>query len=222
MTRSCNRHKWLAGIAGGMIIAAMLLVCQRAWAVSEADAKSRPAALAGSGVSGDGGMGRGEGAKAASREGTVVARGWASDDVRSRQSEPPPSLFSYYKYQGMAELIIAVADDAAGSFAWFYGKQPVTVAPFVFVTEQGDKKLSNFGITLADQMVAAVNNGTTVSWLGGDRKQQMRGSLQEIDGWLRVHISGENTAGEQRSYAANIEMSEAVYRALYAEFRVQP
>lgn len=131
----------------------------------------------------------------------------------------PPALFSARQYQGVADLLALVGDDAAKRFDLFYGKAPVNVSPFVFVTESGDKKLTNLGVTLADQMVAGINNRPFDLYLYGKTQQAMKGVLQEIDGWLRIHISGENARGVTRSYSARVEMSEAVYRALHAEFR---
>ncbi|MEW6429785.1 MAG: hypothetical protein AB1568_17330 [Thermodesulfobacteriota bacterium] len=129
-----------------------------------------------------------------------------------------PSLFRYGNYAGLAEMITVVCDEAAKVFDHFYGPSQVMVKPFVFVTETGEKRLTELGATLADQMMAMVNRNTVDGRLKGDGGQDLQGVLQEIDGYLRLHISGTNLQAERRSYTANIEMSEPLFRSLHATY----
>jgi len=127
----------------------------------------------------------------------------------------------YDSYSGLSELVTLICDDAIAHFDGFYAHSVVRVEPFVSLDEFQRGKVSQLGIALADQMVAMVNNETAagIRQLGGRQpdnpSQKLSGVLQEMDGYLRIHISGRNAYGERLSYVANIEMSEAIYRALH-------
>nr|MBF0221863.1 hypothetical protein [Desulfobulbaceae bacterium] len=133
----------------------------------------------------------------------------------------PIEIVSYQSYAGLSELVSMICDDAIDRFQGFYGPTVVTVRPFASADDTAKDKVSKLGVTLADQMIAMVNNDTLVM-ANSDRKssgesyeQNLSGVLQEIDGYLRVHISGRNVEGKRVSYVANIEMSEPIYRALH-------
>ncbi len=121
-------------------------------------------------------------------------------------------------YAGLTELVSMVCEEAVSRFQGFYEARPVYVQPFVAVKQYPRRNISLLGITLADQMTAMINiHGLAAQPpLEYDESAQwMQGVLQEIDGYLRLHISGMNALGERRSYVVHIEMSEPIYRALH-------
>lgn len=128
---------------------------------------------------------------------------------------PPAELITFQNYSSLPELITIVCDDAAKRFSHFYGPQVVWVKPFVYIGESGQKQMTMLGMTLSDQMIAMINNGSLDTSVKGKNPQNLKGVLQEIDGYLRIHISGINAKAVRRSYAVNIEMSESLYRALH-------
>jgi len=141
-----------------------------------------------------------------------------------RVEEPKPEVVSYQSYAGLSELVNKICDDAIDHFKGFYGPGLVVVEPLKTIGLFQDGKQSELGVTIADQMLAMVNNDTFVSsrdyvppkeGAASSGPQRLRGVLQEVDGYLRVHISGVNGQGERLSFVANVEMSEAIYRALH-------
>jgi hypothetical protein len=68
---------------------------------------------------------------------------------------------------------------------------------------------------LADQMIAMINNKRIDYSMQGQYDQELKGVLQEEDGYLRIPISGFNGVAQRISYTASVGMSEARYRALY-------
>ena len=89
--------------------------------------------------------------------------------------------------------------------------------PFVFLTESGEKRFTPMGAILADQMTAMVNNQQGSVVVSGPAEQELKGVLVELNGYLRIHMSGVNAFDQRRSYTAEVEMSEALYRSLYAD-----
>ncbi|WP_218915004.1 hypothetical protein [Desulfurivibrio alkaliphilus] len=122
-------------------------------------------------------------------------------------------------YGSLSELVVLIGEDAAGQFADFFAAGPVRVTPFKVIGEGLPRRTTLLGATLADQMTAVINSvpeAEAERELRPARDEQLlRGVLQELDGYLRIHISGRNNRGQWRSYVANVEMSEAVYRALH-------
>ena len=132
---------------------------------------------------------------------------------------PNPEVISYQSYAGLSELVTMICDDAINRFQGFYGATVVSVEPFINIGQFKENKMSKLGVTIADQMIAMINNDTIVHSKKAGRykiEQQLKGVLQEVDGYLRVHISGKNNNGERLSYVANVEMSEPIYRALHS------
>ena len=131
--------------------------------------------------------------------------------------ETTPSSSSFKNYSGLADLINMICDDALERFQAFYGSTVVKVEPFTTIGFYEKNKQSELGMTLADQMTAVINNDTLVNHGGalGLTTQKLNGVLQEVDGYLRIHISGVNAAGERTSYVVSVEMSEPIYRALH-------
>jgi hypothetical protein len=143
-------------------------------------------------------------------------------DLVARPSTDAPtanrvSSFEFRQYPSLHELITDVCQDAGRFFSDFYSQTPVTVQPFVFLTGSGGKRLSPMGATLADQMTAMVNNQQGTVVVSGPAKQELKGVLIELDGYLRIHMSGINALDQRRSYTAQVEMTEALYRSLYVD-----
>lgn len=136
-----------------------------------------------------------------------------------KEASPPPAPLApaMQNYSGLADLVTMICDDALGRFQSFYGPTHVRVDPFTTMGTFEKNKLSELGMTLADQMVAKINNDirSNPGLAVGATNQKLQGVLQEIDGYLRIHISGVNAAGEWASYVVNVEMSEPIYRALH-------
>lgn len=129
----------------------------------------------------------------------------------------PPKRITVESYATLPELVTLICDDAMESFWEFYGPSTVAVRPFRVIADYRVKKTTLLGITLADQMTAMVNNQRVPNYHAPQRyPQKMDGVIEELDGFLRIHISGRNIRGERRSYSVNIEMSEPIYRALHA------
>lgn len=131
--------------------------------------------------------------------------------------EPAATPSSFQNYSGLADLITMICDDALERFQGFYGSSIVKVEPFSTIGFYERNKQSELGMTLADQMTAIINNETLANQNNnsGLTTQKLNGVLQEVDGFLRIHISGVNAAGERTSYVVSVEMSEPIYRALH-------
>lgn len=131
-----------------------------------------------------------------------------------------PDRITVQNYANLPELITLVCDDAMESFWEFYGPTTVAVTPFRVIADYRVKKNTILGITLADQMTAMINSQAVPEHPVSVRHpQKLEGVIEELDGFLRIHINGRNVRGERRSYSVNVEMSEPIYRALhtYAE-----
>ncbi len=128
---------------------------------------------------------------------------------------PPPERISAHSYSNLAELITLICDDAMEDFWEFYGPTTVAVRPFKVIANYNVKKTTMLGITLADQMTAMINTQSVPEYAVDVKyAQRLEGVIEEIDGFLRVHMNGRNIRGERRSYAVTIEMSDPIYRAL--------
>jgi len=120
-------------------------------------------------------------------------------------------------YSSLSQLVTVICNDAVLRFDHFFTSATVTVSPFLAM-DGPTKRPSLLGIIMADQMVAMINNETSARFNGSTPsmgKQELSGLLQEIDGYLRIHISGRNEKGEQRSYVVAVEMSEPLFRVLH-------
>ncbi|MBA3014861.1 MAG: hypothetical protein KKD63_02870 [Proteobacteria bacterium] len=124
---------------------------------------------------------------------------------------------SFQNYSGLADVITMICENAMERFRGFYGPSVVMVVPFSSIGFSEKDKQSELGVILADQMVVMINNDTkdNLGSARGDIKQQLHGVLLEVDGYLRVHLSGINAAGQRTSYVVIVEMSEPIYRALH-------
>lgn len=145
--------------------------------------------------------------------------GGAVGDAAPEAPTASPRLITFRNYNSLNELITLICDDAARDFRGFYAPTAVQVHPFLYVDDTGVKSKTALGMTLADQMAAMTNNNLYNSRMKGGFVQEMRGVLQEVDGHLRVHISGVNGKAQRHSYSVNVEMTEAIYRALHSRIQ---
>lgn len=123
----------------------------------------------------------------------------------------------YYNYSNMPEMISLVCDDAMEVFHGFYGPTTVEVTPFSVISDYKVHKMTMLGITMADQMASMINSEPAAGYSAAKKfPQKMEGVIEEMDGYLRVHISGRNMVGERRGHVANVEMSEPLYRFLHS------
>lgn len=164
-----------------------------------------------------------EGEKAEAEGGPAVQRvADQPDDAGQAWKGQAVAAITYQNYSGLAELITRVCDEAAEQFYGFYGPTWVDVKPFVAVSDSGEKKMTLLGVTLADQMIAMINNDPTITQkTSGDYQQDLKGVLQEVDGYLRIHISGFNSHAVRRSYVVTVEMAESIYRLLHTYVDVE-
>jgi hypothetical protein len=124
---------------------------------------------------------------------------------------------SYHRYSNLSELVTLICDDAGAAFRGFYGPAAVEVTPFAVVSDYRVRKMTRLGLTLADQMAAMINREPGAPAMAGAHSPQtMEGVIEEVDGFLRVHISGSNILGERRAHVVNVEMSEPIYRFLHS------
>ncbi len=129
----------------------------------------------------------------------------------------PVERVSYHNYSSMSEMISLVCDDAMEVFHGFYGSSAVEVTPFSLISDYRVRKMTMLGITMADQMTAMINSEPAADYPVEKKfPQKMEGVIEEVDGYLRIHISGRNMRGERRGHVANVEMSEPIYRFLHS------
>lgn len=143
----------------------------------------------------------------------VATEGVSGEPVVTKPEAPGSN------YASLSHLVTMVCDDAMERFYDFFGASPVAVEPFQVVGEfLVAPRVSLLGATLADQMSAGINNEAVAqpTPAGATTEQRLRGLLQEMDGYLRIHMSGQNSRGEWRSYVVTVEMSEPIYRALHS------
>lgn len=133
------------------------------------------------------------------------------------QVEEFPKRISYHSYSNLSEMVTFICDDAMDIFRDFYGPTVVAVSPFSVISDYKIYKMTMLGITLADQMTAMINSEPAAD-ISVEKKydQKLEGVIEEMDGFLRIHISGRNVRGERRGYAVNVEMSEPIYRFLHS------
>ena len=121
-------------------------------------------------------------------------------------------------YSSLTLLVNDICNDAILRFDGFFTPSEVTVHPFATM-DHVPRETSILGVVLADQMLAMINNETSGRFAkqhSPSENQELTGLIQEMDGYLRVHITGRNEEGEKRSHVVAIEMSEPLYRALHS------
>ncbi len=146
-----------------------------------------------------------------------LAQEHAEEEVPMVQIGPQVSMKNY---SSLTALVAMVCSDAMGQFDGFFDRAPVLIEPFVVLSAYSAKdKVTVLGATMADQMAAVIGNESLAVWRPdgeGEYEQKVSGLLQEVDGYLRLHITGVNSHGERHSYVVNVEMSEPIYRALHS------
>ena len=129
----------------------------------------------------------------------------------------PPERINARSYANLAELITLICDDAMQEYWEFYGPTTVAVRPFKVIADYHVKKSTRLGISLADQLTAMINTQAVPEYpVEVKYPQILEGMIEEVDGYLRVHMNGRNIRGERRSYAVTVEMSDPIYRALHS------
>lgn len=153
----------------------------------------------------------------------AAAMGWAAPAIAADAANGEPVMAapapSGSNYASLSHLVTMVCDDAMERFYNFFGASPVIVEPFRVASEfSAANRVSLLGATLADQMSAGINNEAVAQPASANAtaEQRLHGLLQEMDGYLRIHMSGQNNRGEWRSYVVTVEMSEPIYRALHS------
>ena len=145
---------------------------------------------------------------------------WATEKEDEGRGSATEGLVSQRNYSSLTSLVAMIGADAMEHLHGFFAAEPVTIEPFIILGEfTTRKKISLLGATLAEQMAAVISNEALAVWrpaVAGASEQRISGVLQEVGGYLRIHIIAANTLGEQRSHVVNVEMSEPVYRALHS------
>jgi len=150
---------------------------------------------------------------------------WAMEKEEEGKGSATEGVVSQKNYSSLPSLVAMVGSDAMEHLQGFFSVEPVTVEPFIVLSEFSTRqRVSLFGATLAEQMAAVIGNESLAVWrpaAAGENEQRVSGVLQEVDGHLRIHILAANTRGERRSYVVNVEMSEPIYRALHSYVYMQ-
>ncbi|MDH3392830.1 MAG: hypothetical protein OEL66_02400 [Desulfobulbaceae bacterium] len=132
-------------------------------------------------------------------------------------ANPPAANTSEGNYSSLTILVNDICNDAIQRFSGFFTPSAVTVHPFEIIADY-PRETSVLGVVLADQMLAMINNETSNRFDKDHtptENQELTGLIQEMDGYLRIHITGRNEEGEKRSHVVAVEMSEPLYRALH-------
>lgn len=149
-----------------------------------------------------------------------TAGAWAMENQEEGKAGAAEGMVSQRNYSSLTGLVDMVGNDAMEQLQGFFEAAPVAIEPFIVLGEFSTRqKISLLGATLAEQMSAVINNESLAvrrSAAPGEDEQKISGVLQEVDGYLRIHVLAANTRGERRSYVVNVEMSEPIYRALHS------
>ena len=146
---------------------------------------------------------------------------WATEQEVEGRGSAAEAMLSPRNYASLPGLVAMVGTDAMERLHGFFAAEPVTVEPFIVLNEFSTRqRVSLLGATLAEQMAVMLGNESLAA-ATDDHKQRVSGVLQEVNGYLRIHIIAANTRGERRSYVVNVEMSEPIYRALHSYVTLQ-
>ena len=150
---------------------------------------------------------------------------WATEKEEDGKGAATEGMISQRNYASLPNLVAMVGSDAMEHLHGFFAAEPVTIEPFIVLSEFSTRqRVSLLGATLAEQMAAVIGNESLAVWRSpsaGEHEQRVSGILQEMNGYLRIHIIAANTRGERRSYVVNVEMSEPIYRALHSYVYMQ-
>jgi len=160
----------------------------------------------------------------------VLCAFWATGALATEKEEDgkgaaTEGMLSQRNYASLPNLVAMVGSDAMEHLHGFFAAEPVTIEPFIVLSEFSTRqRVSLLGATLAEQMAAVIGNESLAVWRSpsvGEHEQRVSGILQEVNGYLRIHIIAANTRGDRRSYVVNVEMSEPIYRALHSYVYMQ-
>jgi len=150
---------------------------------------------------------------------------WATEKEDEGRGLATESVIGPKNYSSLTGLVAMVGSDAMEHLHGFFAAEPVAIEPFIVLSEFSTRqRISLLGATLAEQMAAVISNESLAVWrpaAAGENEQRVSGVLQEVDGYLRIHILAANTRGDRRSYVVNVEMSEPIYRALHSYVYLQ-
>ncbi|MBU4176221.1 MAG: hypothetical protein L6364_04595 [Desulfobulbaceae bacterium] len=150
---------------------------------------------------------------------------WATEKEEDGKGAATEGMISQRNYASLPNLVAMVGSDAMAHLHGFFAAEPVTIEPFIVLSEFSTRqRVSLLGATLAEQMAAVIGNESLAMWRSpsaGEHEQRVSGILQEVNGYLRIHIIAANTRGDRRSYVVNVEMSEPIYRALHSYVYMQ-
>ncbi len=150
---------------------------------------------------------------------------WATEKEDEGRGSATEGVVGPKNYSSLTSLVAMVGADAMEHLHGFFAAEPVTIEPFIVLSEFSTRqRISLLGATLAEQMAAVISNESLAVWrpaMAGENEQKVSGVLQEVDGHLRIHILAANTRGDRRSYVVNVEMSEPIYRALHSYVYMQ-
>jgi len=151
---------------------------------------------------------------------------WATEkEEEGGRGVAAEGVVSQRNYSSLTSLVAMVGSDAMEQLHGFFAAEPVIIDPFIVLSEFSTRqRISLLGATLAEQMAAVIGNESLALWrpaAAGEHGQRVSGVLQEVDGYLRIHIIAANTRGDRRSYVVNVEMSEPIYRALHSYVYLQ-
>ena len=150
---------------------------------------------------------------------------WATEKEEDGKGAATEGMISQRNYASLPNLVAMVGSDAMEHLHGFFAAEPVTIEPFIVLSEFSTRqRVSLLGATLAEQMAAVIGNESLAVWRApsaGEHEQRVSGILQEMNGYLRIHIIAANTRGDRRSYVVNVEMSEPIYRALHSYVYMQ-
>lgn len=150
---------------------------------------------------------------------------WAGEKEDESRGSATEGVANQRNYSSLTGLVAMIGADAMEHLHGFFAAEPVTIEPFIVLSEFSTRqRVSLLGATLAEQMAAVISNESLAVWrpaAAGENEQKVSGVLQEVDGHLRIHILAANTRGDRRSYVVNVEMSEPIYRALHSYVYVQ-
>jgi hypothetical protein len=140
----------------------------------------------------------------------------SSSETEAAAANSTEELVGQPHYDNWAMLLGQLGSEAASSFSGFFDSTPLRVHPFVHLG--AGNELSLLGVLLADQMVAMLNGQVNAYYSSAENgeSQILEGVLQEVDGYLRIHMLGMNRLSQRRSHLAMVEMSPGLYRALHA------
>jgi len=146
---------------------------------------------------------------------------WATEKEEDGKGAATEGMISQRNYASLPNLVAMVGSDAMEHLHGFFAAEPVTIEPFIVLSEFSTRqRVSLLGATLAEQMAVMLGNESLAA-ATDEHKQRVSGVLQEVNGYLRIHIIAANTRGERRSYVVNVEMSEPIYRALHSYVTLQ-